>query len=76
MERVTQDIQYKNKHEENELNEAKDLFDGERRKSMGIEQAAAHLQKEHKHLTEEVDILRKEVRETEAIIKELASKYN
>ena len=45
-------MKYKSQNEENELNEAKNLFEGERRKSMGIEQAAAQLQKEHKHLAE------------------------
>ena len=52
------------------------MFDGERRKSMGIEQAAAQLQKEYKHLGEEVDRLKAEVRETESILKELSDKYN
>lgn len=76
MERVTKDLQYKTQNEENELGEAKDMFDGERRKSMGIEQAAAQLQKEHKHLADEVDILRNEVREAESILKDLSDKYN
>ena len=35
------------------------MFEGERRKSMGIEQAAAQMQKEHKHLNDEVDRLRR-----------------
>jgi predicted nucleic acid-binding Zn-ribbon protein len=64
VERVTNDIKYKNRNEENELEEAKNLFENERRKSVGIEEAAARLQKEHKHLTEEIDSLRQELRET------------
>ena len=76
MERVIKDLQYKAQNEENELEEHRDLFEGERRKSMGIEQAAAQLQKEHKHLNEEVDRLRNEVREAESILKELGDKYN
>ena len=62
MERVTNDLQYKSSNEENELNDARNLFDNERRKSVGIEQAAAKLQKEHKLLSEEVDLLKQEVK--------------
>ena len=62
MERVTNDLKYKSQNEEKELDEAKNIFEGERRKSMGIEQAAAQMQKEHKHLNDEVDRLRREVR--------------
>lgn len=64
MERVTSDLKYKSKGEENQLNDAKNLFENERRKSVGIEEAAARLQKEHAALTEELEVLRREVRQT------------
>jgi len=37
LERAAGDIKYKSKAGEQELNEAKNLFEGERRKSMGVE---------------------------------------
>ena len=43
-------MKYKDGNEENQLNEVKNTFDNERRKSVGIEQAAAKLQKEHQGL--------------------------
>ena len=43
---------------------------------MGIEQVAAQIQKEHQHLSKEIDSLRQEVRETESILNELSSKYH
>jgi hypothetical protein len=55
LERVMGDATYKQKNTESELNEALGLFEGERRKSMGIETTAAQLQKEHKRLTEELE---------------------
>lgn len=47
LERAVGDMKYKSSGEENELNEVRTGFDNERRKSMGIEQTAAQLQKEH-----------------------------
>ena len=76
MERVTNDLKYKSQNEDNELGQAKQMFEGERRKSMGIEQAAAHLQKDHQRLADEVDRLQNEVREAESILKDLSDKYN
>lgn len=52
-------MKYKSGSEENEVNEAKNIFDQERRKSMGIEQAAAQLQKEHMNLAQLLDTLKK-----------------
>lgn len=52
-------MRYKTGNEENEMNEAKGLFEGERRKSLGIEQVAAQLQKEHLQLSEMLDSLKK-----------------
>lgn len=76
MERVVSDLKYKSQSEDNELNEAKNMFDNERRKSVGVEEAAARLQKEHKSLVDEIDTLKREVRETESILKDLTLKYN
>jgi predicted nucleic acid-binding Zn-ribbon protein len=56
------DATYKNKNEESELNDIKNQFEGERRKSMSIEQTAAQLQKEHKSLTNELEELREELK--------------
>ncbi len=76
MERVVSDLKYKGQSEDNELNEAKNMFDNERRKSVGIEEAAARLQKEHKSLADEIDTLKRDVKETQSILKELTFKYN
>jgi len=45
------DATYKTKNTQDELNEARGIFEGERRKSVGIETTAAQLQKEHKKLS-------------------------
>jgi len=37
LERAAGDVKYKSKAEEQELNEARGFFEGERRKSMGVE---------------------------------------
>lgn len=43
---------------------------------MGIEQAAAQLQKEHINLSQEIDSLKKEIRDNEAILRDLNNKFN
>jgi hypothetical protein len=56
------DMKYKGTGEENELNEVRNGFDNERRKSMGIEQAAAQLQKEHVKLGDALNSIKKEIK--------------
>lgn len=52
------------------------MFENERRKSVGVEEAAARLQKEHNALTNELDALRKQIKQAEIILKDLTSKYS
>lgn len=43
---------------------------------MGIEQAAAQLQKEHIKLVDELSKLQKELKDSQNILRELTSKFN
>lgn len=76
LERAVGDMKYKSSGEENELNEVRTGFDNERRKSMGIEQTAAQLQKEHVKLGQVLESVKKDIKETEAILKDLNGKFN
>lgn len=76
LERAVGDMKYKATGEESELNQVKNQFDNERRKSMGVEQAAAQLQKQHVRLAEQLEGVRKEIKETENVLKDLNNKFN
>ena len=66
----------KAKHNDDELDEVKNEYENERRNSVAIEYTAAQLQKEHKTISDELDSIKRHIKQQEGEIKELTKNFN
>ena len=57
--------------QEEEMRELKDLYDGERRKTMANEKSLSQLQYENKNLNNQIKDLQRDMQETQAFIEDL-----
>ena len=57
--------------QDEEMRELKDLYDGERRKTMANEKSLSQLQYENKNLNNQIKDLQRDMQETQAFIEDL-----
>ena len=69
-------MEYKHKQDQDDIDEARNLFEGERRKSMSVEQAIAQLQKEHQNLSTDLTEVSREIEDGERRVTALNDKLN